>query len=139
MKKPKIEVFTEVCAKARGNKTRIADALGVTRWTVHHWINNDPRFQRVVEEQQGRLFDRLVQSAEALAQGVPKIDADGRRVGWIEAPDTKVLTYLIGKLGAKEGFGDSIDITTKGESIRPTISDEQVKAELLRISKSLNE
>ena len=119
MKKPKIEVFTEVCTKARGNKTRIAEALGVSRVIVHNWINNDPRFKKAVEDQQGRLFDRLLQTAESVALGVPKLDKDGKRIGWKEAPDTKMLTYLIGHLGVKEGFGDRLDITTNGESIKP--------------------
>ena len=86
---------------------------------VHNWINNDPRFKKAVEDQQGRLFDRLLQTAESVALGVPKLDKDGKRIGWKEAPDTKMLTYLIGHLGVKEGFGDRLDITTNGESIKP--------------------
>ena len=30
-----------------------------------------------------------------------------------------MLRYLIGKLGANEGFGETVDITSKGESIKP--------------------
>lgn len=118
MKKPSIEVFTEVCTKARGSKTRIADALGVSRVIVHAWINHDPRFKKVVDDQQGRFFDRLLQTAESVALGIPRLDKDGKRIGWKEAPDTKMLTYLIGKLGAQEGFGEHIDITSNGESIK---------------------
>ena len=118
MKKPKIEEFTEICRKCRGIKSRIADALGVNRGTVHDWINKDARFRKAVEEQQGRFFDDLLKTAESLALGIPKVK-NGKRVGWEEEPNVKVLTYLLGKFGRNEGFGDSIDITSKGESIKP--------------------
>lgn len=117
MKKPKIEVFSEFLKKYGGNLSNTADALGVSRVSVHAWINNDPRFKKAYDEQRGRSLDSLVKTAYALAQGIPKIK-DGKRVGWKEEPNWRVLTYLIGKLGIKEGWGDKVDITSNGESIK---------------------
>ena len=117
MKKPKIEQFTELMRKYGGNVTNVADALGVSRVSVHGWINNDARFKKAYEDQRGRTLDSLVKTAVSLAQGIPKIK-DGKRVGWKEEPNWRVLTYLIGKLGIKEGWGEKVDITSNGESIK---------------------
>ena len=117
MKKPKVEEFAALMKKYGGSITNVADALGVSRVSVHGWINNDPRFKKAYDEQRGRTLDSLVKTAVSLAQGIPKIK-DGKRIGWKEEPNWRVLTYLIGKLGIKEGWGEKVDITSNGESIK---------------------
>lgn len=123
-KRPSIAKFEEVANTYQGNKTNIAKALGVSRRTVCYWCERYPKYAEAVEEQKGRLLDRCLKSAEALALGIPNIKKDPKtgkekRVGWIEKPDGFMLRYLIGILGKREGFGESIDITSKGESIKP--------------------
>ena len=41
----------------------------------------------------------------------------GKVIGWEERPDGNMLRYLLGTLGKKEGFGESLDITTNGKDI----------------------
>ena len=118
MKKPKIELFTDLLKRYGGNLSQTADALGVSRVAVHAWINRDERFRKAVDEQRGRTLDTLVKTAVSMATGIPKIK-NGKRVGWTEEPNAKVLMYLIGKLGYHEGFGDRMDVTSNGESIKP--------------------
>ena len=116
--RPKIQDFEAACERARGNLTKVAEAFGVDRVTVYNWCKANPKFQRAIDNQRGKTLDILLNTAVSLAQGIPKIK-DGKRVGWKEEPNTKVLTYLIGKYGAKEGFGEKVDITSNGESIKP--------------------
>lgn len=118
MKKPKLEDFTEALRRAGGNVSRVADFFGVSRVAAYDWIKKDPKFRKALDDQRGRTLDSLVNTALALAQGIPLLK-DGKRVGWKEEPNWKVLTYLIGKLGQNEGFGDKVDITSNGESIKP--------------------
>ena len=118
MKKPDLPTFIEALRKTGGNLSQTADILGAARVTIHSWIAKDKRFEQAVREQRGRTLDSLVKTAISLAQGIPLLK-DGKRVGWKEEPITKVLVYLIGKLGASEGFGDKVDITSNGESIKP--------------------
>lgn len=118
MKKPDVKTFEEVMTRAGGIITDAAKFLGVTRQQVHRWIKNDKRFHDVYENQRGETLDGLVKTAVALARGIPDVK-DGKRIGWKEEPNWKVLTYLIGKLGQNEGFGDKVDITSNGESIKP--------------------
>ena len=118
MKKPDVKTFEEAMTRAGGIITDAAKFLGVTRQQVHRWIKNDKRFHDVYENQRGETLDNLVKTAVALARGIPNVK-DGKRIGWKEEPNWKVLTYLIGKLGQNEGFGDKVDITSNGESIKP--------------------
>lgn len=118
MKKPDVKTFEAAMAASGGIISDVAKHLGVTRQQVHRWIKADKRFRDVYENQRGTTLDSLVKTAVALARGIPKIQ-NGKRVGWKEEPNWKVLTYLIGKLGQNEGFGDKVDITSNGESIKP--------------------
>ena len=117
--KPKLRRFEEIAAKQGGNVSRIADELGVNRLTVYRWCEADERFRDTIEEHRGRLLDKCIETASTLANGIPIRDDNGEVIGWKERPDAWMLRYLISTLGRKEGFGDSIDVTSKGESIKP--------------------
>lgn len=116
--KPKISRFEEVARACDGNISSIADGLGVNRSTIHRWIYSDQAFARIVEDCRGRLLDRCIKTAGLLANGIPRYDEKGEFCGWKVAPEPRTLNYLLGTLGRKEGFGESLDITSNGESIK---------------------
>lgn len=120
--KPKLTRFQQVAAEQCGNISKIADAFGVGRASVYRWLLTDEKFKSVIDEQRGRLLDRCIESAALLANGIPSWEesADGPVfIGWKVMPDGNMLRYLISTLGRKEGFGESLDVTSKGESIKP--------------------
>ena len=119
MKKPSLKQFREVAQACGGTMSRMAVALGVNRVTVWKWCDADPEFRAVIEEHRGKLLDECLKVARLTALGIPKLDKDKKVIGWKEKPDGLMLRYLIGTLGRKEGFGESVDITSKGESIKP--------------------
>ena len=116
--KPKLKKFKEIASRLGGNISKIADALGVSRGAVYRWIDADSSFKETIEESRGRLLDELIETAKLFANGVPRY-VDGKFNGWAVPPDGQTLRYLLGTLGRKEGFGESVDITSKGESIKP--------------------
>lgn len=117
-KKPSVEKFKEVCEEVRGNIGKIAEAFGVHRCTIWYWCDGNQEFRAAIEDSKGRLLDECLRSARLLAIGIPKDKKDVSK-GWKEKPDGQMLRYLISTLGRREGFGESIDITSKGESIKP--------------------
>ena len=117
-KKPRLADFEVAANKYRGNKLHIAKAFDVTRKTVQNWCNKDPRFEEAIQDGRGLLLDECLNSAYIMARGIPKDPKDMSK-GWKERPDGFMLRYLIGTLGRSEGFGESIDVTSKGESIKP--------------------
>lgn len=118
IKKPRLNEFKELAETCKGNVGKMSKALGVYRSTIYMWCKKDARYQEVIDEFRGRLLDECLQVARAVSIGIPKLK-EGKIVGWTERPDTYMLKYLISTLGRKEGFGDSLDVTTKGESIKP--------------------
>lgn len=131
--KPGLKRFEEVAKVCGGNISAMSAVLGVNRRTVYDWTETDPRFKAVISEHRGRLLDKCLKTAELLANGVPLIETTetGQQqfAGWKVQPDSNMLRYLIGKLGASEGFGEHIDITSKGE----TIKDEKPEPYIIRI------
>lgn len=115
-KKPSLKKFTEAAEVTRGNITKIAEVFGVRRNTVHKWCNDDPDFRDIIDDYKGQLFDECLRSARAISIGIPKTEG-GKIVGWVERPDSNMLKYLISVLGRKEGFGESLDITTNGRDV----------------------
>ena len=117
-KKPTLEVFKETAETCRGVIGKIAEALGVDRTTVYGWCKADEAFGAVIDNAKGKLLDECLRSARLLAIGIPK-DTKDMSKGWKEKPDASMLKYLISTLGRREGYGESLDITSKGESIKP--------------------
>jgi hypothetical protein len=117
-KKASVEEFAEVFEACRGVISKVAEALGVDRTTIYNWCNKDKRYQAIIDNAKGRLLDDCLRSARMLAIGIPKDPKDISK-GWKEKPDASMLKYLISTLGRREGYGESIDVTSKGESIKP--------------------
>lgn len=121
MKKPSLGEFEKAVETAMGNMTEVANLLGVSRQSVYKWINGDEEFENVVKDSRKRVFDKALDTARIVAMGIPKIK-NGKLVGWIEKPDTKVLIYLLQTLGKDEGFGNSVDLTTGGDKLPAVIN-----------------
>lgn len=119
MKRPSLKKFKEVAEACGGTVGKMATALGVYRQTVYKWCAAEPEFQAIIDEYRGKLLDECLKSARVVSIGIPKLDEKKRIIGWIEKPDGYMLRYLISTLGRKEGFGEAIDVTTKGDSIKP--------------------
>lgn len=119
MKKPSIDQFSEITEACRGVIGKIAEAFAVNRTTIYNWCAKDQRFQAVIDNYKGRFLDECIKSGRILALGIPKLDNKNQVVGWKERPDGQMLRYFISTLGKREGYGEQIDITSKGESIKP--------------------
>lgn len=117
-KKPTLKKFKEVAAVCKGVVGAMSRALMCSRTQLYKWIKDDPKFKEVLDEYRGELLDECLRSARILCAGIPKLEGK-KIVGWIERPDTQMIKYFISTLGREEGFGESIDITSKGESIKP--------------------
>lgn len=118
---PDLDTFRGVVNKYRGNLSRVAESLCVSRVTVENWKNRSQEYAQVVQDARMKMFDNVLGTAEILALGIPDRDENGKFVGWVERPDPSIVKYILGSLGKKEGFGDSIDITTNGKDIVPQI------------------
>jgi len=112
MSKPSLDEFEDTIRKAGGNLSAAAGMLGVSRRTIHNWLKEDEAFKTVVEDARKRVFDKCLDTAYAVAMGVPIIDErTGRFVAWREKPDSAMLRYLLATLGRDEGFNDRVNVS----------------------------
>lgn len=139
MKKPEFEQFKEIADACQGNYTKIAAAFQVSRQTVYNWCEADKEFREIINDYKMRLYDEALVAARALCVGVPKVDAKGKFVGWIERPDPQTVRYILSTLGKNDGFTERHDITSNGQSIFPKVislslegadAEEETKVEL---------
>lgn len=126
-KKPTIDEFKKALVASGGNLTNTAKVLKCGRTAIWKWAKTDELFANAIDESRMRLFDRCLSTAQILAFGIPQKNEKGDVIGWIERPDSGMLRYFMSTLGRKEGFGESLDITTNGESLRlPIISEKDI-------------
>ena len=116
MMRPNIDAFRTAVEKYGGNLTKVAEAFNTSRTNLYTWLKGDEDYQRVVDDARGKMFDECLSTARIVALGVAKVEG-GKVVGWEERPDGNMLRYLLGTLGKKDGFGESLDITTNGKDI----------------------
>ena len=114
--KPKLDTFKKAVEKYGGNLTKVAKAFRVGRGTLYTWLA-DEEYKQAVDDIRGTLFDECLTTARVVALGIPDIGADGKMRGWIERPDPHMIRYILSTLGRKEGFGESLDITTNGKEV----------------------
>lgn len=114
--RPTKEVFQKAVEQYGGNLTKVAKSFSVSRTQVYNWLQDDSELKEIVDDARGSLFDDCLSTARIVALGIPDIQ-DGKMVGWVERPDSGMLRYIMGTLGKREGFGESIDVTTNGKEI----------------------
>lgn len=120
-KKPSLDEFEDAIKSTAGNISDAAVLLHVTRQTVHNWLKEDEDFKSIVDDSRKKMFDRCLDTARLLALGVPKVK-DGKFCGWVERPDSGILRYMLQTLGKDEGFGNSLDLTSGGQSLPQIIN-----------------
>lgn len=113
MKKPTIEKFASALASTGGNLTQTASILGVSRSIIHKWVAEDADFKAALSDSRGKMLDECIAMSRIVALGIPEKAPDGKIVGWISAPDSAMLRYLLGTLGCNEGFGDQTKVHVK--------------------------
>lgn len=114
---PSVDEFATAMREANGNKTVAAAKLQVSRNTLQKWIAANPEFKDIETEERKRKLDKLEDTAMIKAMGIPKLDKEGKLIGWEVPPDGPTLTKLLAIYGKDEGFNPSIDITSGGDPL----------------------
>lgn len=127
-KKPTLKKFKQIAEKWAGVKYRIADELHVNRCTIDVWCDNDPEFAEVIQDYRRKNVDEYAQVARVLALGIPEVDPVTKKItGWKVPPDANMLKFLLSsQQGRREGFGETLDVTSNGKSVATAIQVEVI-------------
>ncbi len=133
---PPIEKFREAMTKCRGNVSQVAKAFGVTRGTVHRWINENPEFAEVRDDTRGEFLDEVIATARIVALGIPMKDANGNFAGYQVPPDSGMLRYLLGTLGRNDGFGEKLEVEANVKGAVKTYTPQEARDIIAKIEES---
>jgi len=76
------------------NVSKACKAFGISRKTYYQWLDRDPEFAEMVWEAREAEKDIFEDNVKLLARGIPKVDKDGKLIGWVERPDTASAIFL---------------------------------------------
>lgn len=110
----------EVFAAKKGNLSKSAATLGITRQTLWQWQQEDQDLARQMHHIKQTRYDTIEESVETCAEGIPKmewvevtdkhgvvIDKEYRQTGWIIPPDIRAAALLLAARARERGYGKS--------------------------------
>ena len=116
--------------KYKGNKSKIADALGVNRVTVIRMLKDDPRLMEEFQQELDRRIDTVEDSLYILASGIPKMvdksleDGSIQSVqeGWVVPPDPKAMKMMLDAKARDRGYGKQELVVNDGRPIEVLVT-----------------
>ena len=111
---PPIDAIRQLAKTTFGNKSKVAEALGVTRYRLLMWEKENPKIGEIFQEQWEKRLDVYLDTAHLLAVGQMGEDENGNRV-YVVPPDSNMLRFMIEKYGKQAGFGQEVSVNVTGE------------------------
>lgn len=106
---PPIETIRRLAESTMGNKSKVAEMLGVSRYCLLKWEKEHPEISEVFLEQWDKRLYTCLDTAYLLAVGQTGEDENGKKI-FITPPDPNMLRFLIEKLGRQAGFGQEVTV-----------------------------
>ena len=115
------DAFLRAYVAAGFNQSKAMESVGIkSRQTIHNWKKADPGFARAMIETREAEGDWYESQLRILAAGIPKVNADGKLIGWEEKPDATAINSVLNAKFKDRGYGYRIrhehEHSTKKES-----------------------
>ena len=111
---PPIDDIRRLADATLGNKSKVAEMLGVTRYRFLQWEKEESEIGKIFHDQWGRRLDIYFDTAHILAVGQTGTDENGKTI-YTTPPDSNMLRFLIEKFGKMEGFGQEVTVNVSGD------------------------
>lgn len=93
--------------RKRGIISHAAEAIGITRQTIHNWLNDDPLFKQAYDQIREAAIDHLESKLFEVADGVL---VQGKDDVYFRPPDTSAIIFGLKTLGKKRGYVERQEI-----------------------------
>lgn len=111
---PSLDTICQLAKTTLGNKSKVAEVLGVSRYCLLKWEKENPEIGKIFQEQWEKRLDVYLDTAHLLAVGHTGTDEDGNKI-YTTPPDPNMLRFMIEKLGRQAGFGQEVSVNVTGE------------------------
>ena len=104
---PKQLEFLELYIPRKYNITAICNEVGISRRTYYDWCKEKPGFEDTCNDLKEGMVDTAIETIMKA----------------MEQMDSKAAIFVLKTLGKSRGFGETLDITSNGETIQiPSIN-----------------
>lgn len=111
---PSLDTIRQLAKTTLGNKSKVAEVLGVSRYCLLKWEKENPEIGKIFQEQWEKRLDVYLDTAHLLAVGQMGEDENGNRV-YVVPPDPNMVRFMIEKYGKQAGFGQEVSVNVTGE------------------------
>lgn len=111
---PSLDTIRQLAKTTFGNKSKVAEALGVSRYRLLMWEKENPEIGEIFREQWDKRLDVYLDTAHLLAVGQMEKAEDGKMV-YVVPPDPNMVRFMIEKYGKMAGFGQEVSVNVSGE------------------------
>jgi AcrR family transcriptional regulator len=97
--------------------SRACKAMGIGRKTFYNWYNDkdDSTFRDAIDDAREEIKDFAESQLLTLMKGIPKLDADGRIVGWVSRPDTACIIFFNKTKNKDRGYDERSILKREGD------------------------
>ncbi|MGB4092737.1 MAG: hypothetical protein WBK46_12485 [Ruminococcus flavefaciens] len=106
--------------------SRACRAFRITRKTFYEWLKTDEHFRALIDEAREEIKDFAESQLLTLMKGIPKLDEQGRIIGWVSRPDTAAIIFFNKTRNKDRGYVERMEIRSREE---PTINMERLTEE----------
>lgn len=107
---PPIDDIRKLAEATKGNKSKVAEMLGVTRYRLLQWEKEEDEIREIFHDQWARRLDIYLDTAHILAVGQADKDEETGKMVYTVPPDPNMLRFMIEKYGKMEGFGQEVTV-----------------------------
>jgi hypothetical protein len=111
---PSLDTIRQLAKTTLGNKSKVAEMLGVSRYCLLKWERENPKIGEIFQEQWEKRLDVYLDTAHILAIGQTGTDENGKTI-YTTPPDPNMLRFMIEKIGKQAGFGQEVAVNVSGE------------------------
>lgn len=111
---PSLDTIRQLAKTTLGNKSKVAEMLGVSRYRLLMWEKENPEIGKIFQEQWEKRLDVYLDTAHILAIGQTGADENGKTI-YTTPPDSNMLRFMIEKYGKQAGFGQEVSVNVTGE------------------------
>jgi hypothetical protein len=101
----------------RNNATDISrscKAYGISRQAFYDWYKADPVFAAAVDDEREAMKDFGESQLLTMMKGIPKLNEQGKQVGWISRPDTACIIFFNKTKNKDRGYDERSIIKREG-------------------------
>lgn len=109
--------FVAVFRSNATDVSRACKAYNITRQTFYNWYNDteDKDFKNAIDDARDEIKDFAESQLLTLMKGIPKLDADGRIIGWTARPDTACIIFFNKTKNKDRGYDERNIIKREGD------------------------